>query len=75
MVSCSIRSAAVSLFLSLSLLLTGQAAAETPAPFLGHAVTNFSLASSQNRLLTYGPEFYGKSNLIITFFPAAFTPV
>jgi hypothetical protein len=41
----------------------------------GKDITNFSLSSSQNRLVTYGNEYYGKHNLIITFFPAAFTPV
>jgi len=49
--------------------------AQTASPLIGQPVTNFSLSSSQNRLVNYGPDYYGKYNLIITFFPAAFTPV
>jgi hypothetical protein len=45
------------------------------SPLIGQQVTNFSLSSTQSRLVSYGPEYYGKVNLIITFFPAAFTPV
>ncbi len=39
----------------------------TPAP-------NFTLPSTQDRLINYFDEYYGKYHLIITFFPAAFTP-
>lgn len=42
---------------------------------IGTPSINFSLASTQDRLITYGQEYYGRHNLIITFFPAAFTPV
>jgi hypothetical protein len=42
---------------------------------IGSKVINFSLPSTQDRLIIYGNEFYGRQNLIITFFPAAFTPV
>ena len=41
---------------------------------VGTETMNFSLPSSQDRLIKYGDEYYGKYNLIITFFPAAFTP-
>jgi hypothetical protein len=42
---------------------------------IGSKVINFSLASTQDRLITYGDEYYGRHHLIMTFFPAAFTPV
>ena len=42
---------------------------------IGSKVINFSLPSTQDRLITYGNEYYGRHHLIITFFPAAFTPV
>jgi hypothetical protein len=50
-------------------------AAEKESPLVGTAVTNFSLSSTQDRLISYGRDYYGKHYLIITFFPAAFTPV
>jgi hypothetical protein len=55
--------------------LDGGGNAQTASPLIGQPITNFSLSSSQNRLVNYGPDYYGKYNLIITFFPAAFTPV
>ena len=42
---------------------------------IGKETWNFNLASTHDRLITYGDEYYGKSYLIMTFFPAAFTPV
>jgi len=35
----------------------------------------FTLPSSENRLVDYYKEYYGKYHLVMTFFPAAFTPV
>jgi hypothetical protein len=63
------------LLLVLLLFPAAGQAAETASPYIGQSVTNFSLSSSQNRLANYGSDYYGKYNLIITFFPAAFTPV
>jgi hypothetical protein len=63
------------LLFALLLFPAGGKAAETASPFIGQSVTNFNLSSSQDRLVSYGPDYYGKYNLIITFFPAAFTPV
>lgn len=57
------------------LFSTGAGAAEKESPLVGSATTNFSLSSTQDRLISYGQEYYGKHHLIITFFPAAFTPV
>jgi len=47
----------------------------TADELLGKKTLNFSLASSEDRLINYGDEYYGKYALIMTFFPAAFTPV
>jgi len=41
---------------------------------LGSDGPNFTLPSTQDRLINYADEYYGKHHLIITFFPAAFTP-
>jgi peroxiredoxin len=35
----------------------------------------FSLPSSQDRLIDYAKDYFGKHHLVMTFFPAAFTPV
>jgi hypothetical protein len=50
-------------------------AGENNASLVGERVLNFSLPSTQDRLIQYGSEYYGRQYLIITFFPAAFTPV
>jgi hypothetical protein len=42
---------------------------------IGKETWNFNLASTHDQLINYGDEYYGKSYLIMTFFPAAFTPV
>jgi hypothetical protein len=34
----------------------------------------FTLPSSQDRLVDYAKDYFGKHHLIMTFFPAAFTP-
>ena len=57
------------------LFLPPRAAADNSASLIGTETTNFSLSSAQNRLVSYGNDYYGRHNLIITFFPAAFTPV
>ena len=51
------------------------AASLESSSLIGTATWNFNLASTQDRLINYGDEYYGKSYLIMTFFPAAFTPV
>jgi len=50
-----------------------QAAAKTE--LIGKSTIGWYLASTEDRLINYGPEYYGKNYLIMTFFPAAFTPV
>ncbi len=47
----------------------------TAAELVGRSVTDFALPSTGNRLARYEADYYGKHNLILTFFPAAFTPV
>jgi hypothetical protein len=42
---------------------------------LGDEAPAFTLPSSQDKLVDYYKDYYGKHHLIITFFPAAFTPV
>lgn len=42
---------------------------------IGDEAPSFQLPSSQDRLVDYYKDYYGKHHLIITFFPAAFTPV
>jgi hypothetical protein len=48
---------------------------ESKSALIGNSIFNFSLPSAQDRLVNYGRDYYGRFNLIITFFPAAFTPV
>jgi hypothetical protein len=63
------------LLAGLLLFTDGAVAAESGASLIGSQTTNFSLSSDQGRLVSYGQDYYGKHHLIITFFPAAFTPV
>jgi len=42
---------------------------------VGDEAPSFVLPSSQDKLVDYYKDYYGKHHLIITFFPAAFTPV
>ncbi len=42
---------------------------------VGDRVSIFSAATSRDTLLSYDRDYYGKHHLILTFFPAAYTPV
>jgi hypothetical protein len=42
---------------------------------VGDEAPSFMLPSSQDKLVDYYRDYYGKHHLIITFYPAAFTPV
>lgn len=61
------------------LLLAGHAWADISTPFLpgkvGDEAFSFVLPSSQGKLVDYYKDYYGKFHLVMTFFPAAFTPV
>jgi hypothetical protein len=66
----------ISIFLVLAI---GNAWADIATPFLpgkvGDEAFSFILPSSQGRLVDYYKDYYGKYHLVMTFFPAAFTPV
>jgi len=64
------------LFLFALLLLTfSTAVAQKQSPLIGRETLNFTLPSTYDRVINYAEEYYGKHHLIITFFPAAYTPV
>ena len=42
---------------------------------IGEEVPYFTLPSTHDRVINYVSEYYGKHHLVMTFFPAAFTPV
>jgi hypothetical protein len=50
-------------------------AAQKEKSLVGEETPYFSLPSTHDRLISYVNDYYGKHHLIITFFPAAFTPV
>ncbi len=67
---------ALSLFLLLFLLLPlSLDAKKKKVEWVGTEAPNFSLPSTEDRLANYKDDYYGKHYLIITFFPAAFTPI
>ena len=49
--------------------------AQKQSPLIGRDTLNFTLPSTHDRIINYAEEYYGKHHLIITFFPAAYTPV
>jgi hypothetical protein len=63
------------LFIFLIFLPLLNAEAAKKVELVGQEALNFTLPSSQDRLINYCEEYYGKYYLIITFFPAAFTPI
>ena len=63
------------LLIFLILLPLSGADAKNKLELVGREALNFTLPSTQDRLINYADEYYGKYHLIITFFPAAFTPV
>jgi hypothetical protein len=42
---------------------------------IGRDAPWFTLPSSESRLVDYAKDYFGKHHLVMTFFPAAFTPV
>jgi hypothetical protein len=71
------RQCNVGLLLLIALLMippTLQAAGQQD-PLIGKKTINFTLSSTEDRTINYGSEYYDKSFLIVTFFPAAYTPV
>ena len=53
-------------------LAVGSACAQVK---VGDEAPSFVLPSTQDRLVDYYKDYYGKHQLVMTFFPAAFTPV
>ena len=63
------------LLFALLLLPLSAAKAEKKVDLVGKETLNFTLPSTHDRIINYGDEYYGKYHLIITFFPAAYTPI
>ncbi len=59
----------------LLLFLCFNVEAKKKMELVGRETPNFTLPSTEDRLINYAEEYYGKYHLIITFFPAAFTPI
>lgn len=51
------------------------AAQDAAGDLVGSPAPVFSLADDGGRLVDYDDAYYGKHHLVVTFFPAAFTPV
>jgi hypothetical protein len=60
---------------ALLLLPISNVEAEKKFELIGRETLNFTLPSTYDQTINYADEYYGKHHLIITFFPAAFTPV
>jgi len=65
------------LVLSIVLMLLPFSAlgAKEEKSLIGEEVPYFTLPSTHDRAINYVSEYYGKHHLVMTFFPAAFTPV
>ncbi len=59
----------------LFLLSFSTAEGKKKVELVGQEILNFTLPSTHDRLINYADEYYGKHHLIITFFPAAYTPI
>lgn len=53
-------------------LMLGNAGAQLK---VGEEAPSFQLPSTRDELVDYYRDYYGKYHLVMTFFPAAFTPV
>ena len=53
-------------------LVSGNAQAQLK---VGDEAPSFTLPSTEDRLVDYYKDYYGKYHLVMTFFPAAFTPI
>jgi hypothetical protein len=49
--------------------------AKNAASLIGQEASFFTLPSTEGRAVDYLNDYYGKYYLIMTFFPAAFTPI
>ncbi len=57
------------------LTATNALAAFKADSLLNKQTLNFNLASTEDRPIGYNQDYQGKYYLIMTFFPAAFTPI
>lgn len=57
------------------LTLSNAQAAFKVESLLDKQTLNFYLSSTEDRLIGYNQDYYGRYHLIMTFFPAAFTPI
>jgi hypothetical protein len=55
-------------------LFADSAGPALPTLKVGDEAPWFTLPSSEDRLVDYYKDYYGKHHLVMTFFPAAFTP-
>ena len=62
-------------FLVLLLLPLSNVEAKERVELVGKETLNFTLPSTLDRVINYANEYYGKYHLVITFFPAAYTPI
>jgi hypothetical protein len=62
-------------FLVLLLLPFSNVEAKERVELVGKETLNFTLPSTLDRVINYANEYYGRYHLIITFFPAAYTPI
>jgi len=62
-------------FLVLLLLPLSNVEAQERVELVGKETLNFTLPSTLDRVINYANEYYGRYHLIITFFPAAYTPI
>ncbi len=60
---------------ALFFLNVSNAEAQKQSPLIGRETLHFTLPSTHDRVIHYADEYYGKHHLIITFFPAAYTPI
>jgi hypothetical protein len=63
------------LLMILLLLPFSALGAKKEKSLIGEEIIFFSLPSTHDRAINYLKEYYGKYHLIMTFFPAAFTPI
>ena len=62
-------------FVFLFLLPFSHVEGKKKVELIGQEILNFTLPSTHDRLINYADDYYGKHHLIITFFPAAYTPI
>jgi len=62
-------------FVCIVMTMSNAQAAFKVESLLDKQTLNFYLSSTEDRLVGYNQDYYGKHHLIVTFFPAAFTPI